>query len=394
MHDPSKRRRFLQWAAGGFALAGMGGLGAIDRAAIASDAPATLRQAPDPLGSRGTTESTEMLLDKQTWQALMSGYTVHDCAIMDATRTFYVMVENVDTPHRDPLPRTRLLFVRAARPLDQGRFVLNELGSFGLTEVAFGPALSEFVAVDTLRQVFSYDRQRAAIESDIPGDLSPATLSATTTRIVRVGQDLYAIGWPRRVFRRMGPDAWHLLDAGMSPPAQLHSRDEGERIAAQLGHALRDLAGFSASELYAVGDGGEVWCHDGTRWTRCAFPSNQRLCTVACGADGKVHVSTESGSIWAGRGDAWERIVDAGRGSPYRDSAWFAGRLWCGSDDGLRVLDRDTLVRAELPPEIARVSGRIDLSPDGSHLLTAGAHGAAMFDGSRWSLLFSAFEAP
>jgi hypothetical protein len=38
------------------------------------------------------------------------------------------------------------------------------------------------------------------------------------------------------------------------------------------------------------------------------------------------------------------------------------------------------------------VSGRIDISPDGKTMLTAGARGAALFDGTHWQLLVSSLE--
>ncbi|WP_437901080.1 hypothetical protein [Sorangium sp. So ce124] len=333
-----------------------------------------------------------MILDREHWERHCAGYTVYDCAIMDAARTFYVMVESTDSPHRDPLPRTRFLFARADRPLDQKRFVRSELGDFGFTEIAYGPSAIEFVAVDTGRQVFSYDRSRAGQEADIPGELPSTTLLAATSKIARVGQSMYAVGWPRRVYLRAGLSSWAPLDSGMPLPKKLSSSHEDDRIEAQTNYTFNDLAGFSETDMYVVGDAGEVWRFDGARWGRCAFPTNQRLCTVACGADGKVYVTTQTGSIWVGRGDAWKLLVDVERSVPFRDSAWFGGKLWCGSDYGLWTVEGDELTTAELPAEVFLASGRIDVSPDGGHLLTAGAHGAALFDGARWELLFSSHE--
>ncbi len=333
-----------------------------------------------------------MILDREHWERYCAGYTVYDCAFIDAVRTCFVMVEDTDSPHRDPLPRTRFLLARADKPRDQKRFALSEFGNFGFTEVAFGPAANELVAVDTGQQVFSYDRARAGQEVDIPRAIPSTTFLATTRKVVRVGKSIYAMGWPRRVYRRTGFENWALLNNGMPLPRRLTSSNEDDLVEALTSYRLNDLAGFSEKDMYVVGDAGEVWHFDGTRWSRCAFPTNQRLCTVACGADDKVYVTTQTGSVWAGRGNVWKLVVDVENSLPFRDSAWFAGKLWCGSDYGLWTVEGDELVRADIPSEIFLVSGRIDISPDGRYMLTAGSRGAALFDGTRWELLFSSHE--
>ncbi|MBK8255875.1 MAG: hypothetical protein IPK82_24810 [Polyangiaceae bacterium] len=332
-----------------------------------------------------------MVIDREHWEKHFQGYVVYDCAMMDPERTFYVLVEDTPGPHRDPLPRTRFVFVRAGRPMDEGRFQESEVGHFGFTEMAYSPSAIEFVAVDTAQHVFSYDRNDARIEGDIPGTITGTNLHSSCTKVVRVGSSIYTVGWPRRVMVRQGINQWALVDAGLPIPRRVKSGNQDDLVEAISNYTFHDLHGFSESDMYAVGDAGEIWQYDGSRWTRCAFPTNEPLRTVTC-ADDKVYITTLRGHVWAGRGNAWKLVCDEERSIPFRDTAWFAGKLWLGCDYGVWTLEGDSLSRDTLPTEVFLVSGRLDGSPDGKHLLTAGQVGAAMFDGATWNVLWSADE--
>lgn len=330
-----------------------------------------------------------MFIDRAHWERHIEGYTVYDCTIMDGERLFFVLVEDTGSPYRDPLPRTRFLFARTNRSLGADRFVCGEVGSFGFTEIAYGPAAVEFVAVDTSRHVYRYDRSDTSLEKDIPGDVPGTQLRATTIRIVRVGQRLYVVGWPRRVYARHSADRWFALNGGLPSPRRLASERHEDQVEVETHYTFHDLAGFSERDMYVVGDAGEVWQFDGARWERSAFPTNQRLCTVACDGGENVYVTTQTGSVWVGRGNVWKLVVDAERSVPFRDTVWFADRLWCGSDYGLWSVEGGEFTRAHVPADVFLASGRVDVSPDGKYLLTAGPRGAALFDGKRWDVLFS-----
>jgi hypothetical protein len=144
--------------------------------------------------------------------------------------------------------------------------------------------------------------------------------------------------------------------------------------------------------MYAVGGAGEVWHYDGQEWEQLFFPSNERLFNVCCAGDGNVYVGGNMGSLYVGRGNRWKKLVDGTFSIPFKDIAWFAGKLWCGSDYGLWELKDGALLRAEIPAEAQLVSGAIDITPDGSLMLTAGPNGAALFDGEKWDVLFSRYE--
>jgi hypothetical protein len=155
------------------------------------------------------------------------------------------------------------------------------------------------------------------------------------------------------------------------------------------------MSAFSENDMYAAGGQGDLWHYNGTKWRQLPFPSNELLHTICCAGDGNVYITGQNGSLWVGREDRWKKLADGELSLPFKDSEWFAGKLYCGSDYGLWVKhekgqllplrDADESVNGD----IAMSSGRIDISPDGSLMLTAGPMGASLYDGKKWQLLFN-----
>ncbi|WP_167235026.1 hypothetical protein [Massilia genomosp. 1] len=108
-----------------------------------------------------------------------------------------------------------------------------------------------------------------------------------------------------------------------------------------------------------------------------------------------MYVTDLRGSIWKGRDSTWELVERRHQSLPFADAAWFQSTLWCANDDGMLALENNTMVAARLlekhpvPDEVAWVSHRIDVSPDGQKMLVCGGQGAALHDGLAWQLLFS-----
>jgi hypothetical protein len=125
------------------------------------------------------------------------------------------------------------------------------------------------------------------------------------------------------------------------------------------------------------------------KWQQFAFPSNEWLFNVCCAGDGSVYIGGNMGSLYVGRENAWTKLHDSSQSVPWKDIAWFGGKLWCGSDYGLWELKGKKLIRAEVPAEVQLSSGALDVSPDGQQLLTAGPNGASIFDGKTWQVLFN-----
>ncbi|HVK56217.1 MAG TPA: hypothetical protein VM532_14465 [Burkholderiales bacterium] len=265
------------------------------------------------------------------------------------------------------------------------RFFAKRFGHFDFANIAYANGIEEeFVAVDLGGYVFSYDANRADEEEQHPRELKGTDLGNVINNIVRVGQSIYTVGGPRRVYKRLGMNQWQDLTATLPiPKAFLATKSN------MADFYWKDLSGFSESDMYAAGGAGEVWRFDGSDWIQCAFPSNERLYNVCCAGDGNVYIGGNMGSLWVGRENKWKKLGDGAFTVPLKNIAWFGGKLWCGSEYGLWELKDGKLMRADIPAEAQLVSGAIDISPDNGLMLTAGPDGAALFDGARWEVLFN-----
>ncbi len=325
--------------------------------------------------------SKQNLIDQERFGRFISGFAVFDCAIGFADERYaFLLVEYTSSPHRDPLPATRLLFSRLDRPLER-RFYHLTASHLGFTRIAYHEVgAPEFVAVDTAGDVVSYSDATDGLEARIPSDVSE-TRSGAYADVVRAGAHLYAVGGPRRIMRRVGT-RWEEFSRGIPVT------DDILNSVNVLQYIFRGLSAFSERDMYAVGGAGEVWRYDGARWHQCGFPSNELLYNVCCAADGKVYIGGNHGSLWVGRGDKWKRLAADDFSVSWKDLAFFAGKLWLGSDYGLWELRDGAIIRAEVPEDVLACSGALDVNVEGTVLLTAGGNGACRFDGHAWEVLF------
>jgi hypothetical protein len=300
-------------------------------------------------------------------------------------RFMFLLVEK--TKYRDVLPTTRFLY---SKPDAEGKriFSCSSTGNFRTTSVAFTTMQNfEIVAVDTVGKVFCYGVKKTEFEEDLDCSLPNTDLVATISKVVRVEKSVYAIGGPLRVYKRIGSQQWDNISSSISIPEDFLNRSN-------LGYDFEDMAGFSESDMYAVGDKGSVWHFDGKTWSSVAFPSNDSLITVTCAGNNQVYITDKNCSVWVGRGSTWKKLVEKDISLSFLDSAWFDDRMWFANDYGIWVLENDQLVLAKdakhkpIPEDVASLSRHIDISPDNQHMLICGQEGAAVFDGEHWEVLF------
>ncbi|WP_263144538.1 hypothetical protein [Pseudomonas sp. RIT-PI-AD] len=335
------------------------------------------------------------VFDKATWEHFVRGFTLYDCAIYRSKGYGFVLVEEQDS--RDSRPRTRFITMATDAPMEK-RFGVFTSGNFGFTSIACSTSPAEYVAVDTRNTVYSANARQKGVESPLDTQADTASPSGgriVVQKLVRAAGTLYGLGTYRSLYRREGFERWTRLNAdgsGLELPADAADNDDYWMT---LG--FKDLSAFAADDLYAVGGSGDVWRFDGKRWQNCPFPTNAQLETVCCAGDGKVYISDAKGCVWAGRESRWQKVAqaDLAWGHQPVDAAWFKGRLYLGAQEGLYTLSGKELVplgEVDTQAPSAMVSGRLDVSPDGEHLLTAGPHGACLFDGQDWTRLFSTYD--
>lgn len=339
----------------------------------------------------------ENIFDKASWSKFLRGRTIYDCAIYRERGYGFVVVE--ESAELDTLPVTTFITMATDQPIES-RFGVYSVGHFQFTNIASCTAPAEYVAVDMASNVYSANAKRKGEEKPIDQVLDMRTFDSEVgiiKKVVRVAGQIYALGNYRRIYRRVGEQQWVELGAekrGVPLPADVHTNSDHSM---DLGFA--DMSGFSESDIYAVGGKGDVWRFDGLKWNNCALPTNARLITVCCGGDGVVYITEINGSLWAGRENTWKKVVDGEFNVGFHpvDSAWFNSRLYLGAREGLWTLDMIkkrvvSLKEVESDAPDATNGGRLDISPDGKFLLTAGPYGACLNDGTRWRRLFSTFD--
>ncbi|UXH80638.1 hypothetical protein [Roseateles amylovorans] len=337
------------------------------------------------------------IFSKATFEANVKGYSIFDCAFNNADRFCFLLVEQKSS--RDVYPRTRFLVLGLDGPTAP-RIGYYDTGEMTFSSIARGFNPEEYVAVDSRSRVYSSDSKRRGEESAIESLISLSNEAGDTVvinRVARVSGKIYAIGSDRCLYRREGIEKWvdlHAEGRGAPMPADYTtSRTDWGRV---LG--FKDLSAFSETDFYAAGGAGDLWRFDGKTWQQCPLPTNAQLETVCCAGDGKVYVTDLHGNVWAGREESWTQVAtsELSWGSQPVDAFWFKGRMLFGAQEGLYVINRNKQVvplgDVEEGVPSSMVTGRIDISPDGNHLLTAGPHGACLYDGETWTRLFSAFD--
>ena len=349
------------------------------------------------LKTRHEQRNREMIFDEHTWNGIVKGFFIRDCTLgFENNRIGLVLVENDNTRNLDEGWETRLVAIKVDLPIKERFYMASSRGiTSSSISSAWEPNQSEFVLTDTFRHVWSFKPyQYDDIEEDIPFDNKGHQFDSAIMKTVRVGNTIYALGTPFRIFRRIENQKWQDISEIPIPKA-FFSKNSAKIVDAINDSMFLDLAGFAENDMYAVGDVGTVWHYDGTRWMQIAFPTNLQLNTVTCGGDGSVYITDIRGSVWKGRGSSWALLCKMDQSLPFADSAWFKGRLWCANDYGMYVLEGKNLVASHeakhepVPIEVALHAHRIDVSPDGSRMLVCGGQGGALHDGTKWEVIIS-----
>ena len=202
-------------------------------------------------------------------------------------------------------------------------------------------------------------------------------------QIVRVGEQVYGIGWGREVFKRIGPEDWQCISEDI--------REHGS------GHGFEDMDGFSDDDLYAVGGQNDVWHFDGTAWRYIDIGEKQLLpLSVCCADNGDVYIGCAWGYVIRGRGEIWS-VFATGKNTKFCDTVAYQGRVFFGSEDGVFVADQTsetfTCQPYDFKKQIAPLSAR-RLDARYGKLLAASSVSVALYDGKRWQYLYGAPPPP
>lgn len=216
-------------------------------------------------------------------------------------------------------------------------------------------------------------------EDSIPMGKADTPLFSSAHAIANIDGYAYVVGPWRTICRRTAPDVWenlaHRTSLPRPEPDKFGSTDDG----------FDCIAGYNATDIYAGGGEGDLWHFDGKRWDQCPVPTNMKIENICCAGDGHVYVGLQSGSIMRGRENKWKMIHNGTFSLPFKDMAWFDGKVYCTSDYGVWTIENGKFINPDLPAEVRSCSGNLSVG-DGVMLL-AGMYGATVYDGSKWTSL-------
>jgi hypothetical protein len=186
-----------------------------------------------------------------------------------------------------------------------------------------------------------------------------------------IAEAIFICGYRRQVYCREGGD-WKLISAAI-----IDRREHGPW------QGFESIDGTAATDVYAVGDAGEIWHFDGRLWTQCDSPTNANLACVRCIA-GEMWACGDAGIILRGDRNGWDVVWS----DPEPSYSWWSieghfGSIYVAGNSVLGVL-RDGRVEVvdvglgERPTTNA-------LHARGGTLWSVGERHILSFDGTVWT---------
>lgn len=215
---------------------------------------------------------------------------------------------------------------------------------------------------------------RGAENEAMMGDASGRKVHGRTrmTIVEPVGDIAYAVGTRCAVYRRTAPGTWECIDDGC------YRENDFSR-------GFNAIDGFGVSEVYAVGDQGEIWRYDGRAWQQQASPTNCALNTVVCAGNGTVYVAGALGTIIAGRNDQWRVLPDIPQGLEFWGSSFYEGELYLTANTrSVHQLGEDAKLLTVDFGECRRPRNAYHLKVRGSSLWLFGSKEVRRKSGDTW----------
>lgn len=145
-----------------------------------------------------------------------------------------------------------------------------------------------------------------------------------------IHQTIFSCGMGRVVLQREGKGQWKSI--GPHP-----TTDDADVI------GFEDIDGYSKTEMYAVGWGGEIWWFDNGTWRQVDSPTSVNLTALCCAENGSVYIVGDNGIMLRGRRDSWS-VIDTDRKENLMDVAFYNGTIYVTTDFRILKLVGDKLI--------------------------------------------------
>nr|WP_319490552.1 hypothetical protein [uncultured Desulfobacter sp.] len=156
------------------------------------------------------------------------------------------------------------------------------------------------------------------------------------TKIKTICNKAYAVGMNRQVYRRETSNQWRCIDDG----ARVVNSEfkEGNIV------GFQDIDGFTETELYAVGLGGEIWSFNGDIWENLFSPTNIPLTGICTDGDQTVYICGRLGTLIVGRKNNWEIIENNITEDDFWSIIYFKGHVYFSTFWQVYRLDKSGVI--------------------------------------------------
>lgn len=186
-----------------------------------------------------------------------------------------------------------------------------------------GRSVSAYLGQEGTLKVRSQTHGSSVQILDSSEDDAPSSLRSVSA-IRTIGDRLFVVGMRRMVYRRgFGDTDWTRCDDGMRQAPT-------DRAVA----GLRSIDGTSATQLIAVGLGGEIWIFDGTSWRQEPSPTEVRLATVRCLDASTTVIGGAEGVLLMGSAGQWRQVAHDFTNETFTCIEHWAGRTFVCSEKG------------------------------------------------------------
>lgn len=220
-------------------------------------------------------------------------------------------------------------------------------------------------------EILCFDGEKSSIEAI--SDVSPPNPEAPGPMrgISFIGDSFFAVGMGREVYQRDTQGRWRAIDKGVRVTG---SSDD------VLG--FNAIHGFSTSDIYAAGWGGEIWNYNGRKWTAEKSPTNLTLNAICCAPGGVVSIAGKMGTLIRGRHGRWATIDHDATDEEFFSAEWYQERLYLATSAKLYVFHDDVLEPVDF--EDVGAASCLQLFKSNEYLWSVGPKDILRFDGRRW----------
>ena len=190
-------------------------------------------------------------------------------------------------------------------------------------------------------------------------------------KINEIAGKLYVCGASSQIYRREAK-GWVHFDDGVldrTPPPKAI--------------ALSDIDGTSEKDIYAVGEKGSIWHHNGAKWKKMQVPTDANLKAVRCVSPTEVYIVGYYGTVLKGDGEKWVELSNKKIENHFWDVEVYKGVTYIAALEGLFALDEKKVVPVDTG--ITPKPDAYRLHANDGVLWSFGADRLCFFDGKKWT---------